>query len=107
LAQCQQYLEQLVCGDLLDSGALPIQPRFSHLQLHGIVWWDEHHKKCILGKSSARENLVCRDENGEISTPEKGGIFKDRQSVTSVKYPKEGRGCFGVASDEKGSGWRV
>ena len=104
LAQCKQYLEQLAYGDLVESGTPPIQPRFSHLQLHGIVWWDEHHKKCILGKSSARENLICRDENGEISTPEKGGVFKERQHVTSVKYPKEGRGCFGVAMRKVVSG---
>ena len=72
----------------LDSGELNIE---------AIVWWDEKHKKCILGCCTKDEWRVCRNEAGEICDEEHGGKFPDKLKVTSVKFPKEARGIFGAA----------
>lgn len=82
LNQANQLIRQL------DSGELNIE---------AIVWWDEKHKKCILGCCTKDEWRVCRNEAGEICDEEHGGKFPDKLKVTSVKFPKEARGIFGAA----------
>jgi hypothetical protein len=80
--QARQLIEELDNGKLSEEA---------------IVWWDEKHKKCILGCCTKDEWRVCRNEAGVICDEAHGGKFPDKLKVTSVKFPKEARGIFGAA----------
>ena len=67
------------------------------LELHAIVWWDEHHKKCILGPVCKRETRIWQDAAGVPTKPEDGGVLPDKKRKTSAKFVQEARVCFGVA----------
>jgi hypothetical protein len=71
----------------------PFQPIYSD----GIALWDEHHREVILGEANAYQYLISRDESREVALPANGGKFGKGMDITSIKYPGEGRGCFGVA----------
>jgi hypothetical protein len=64
--------------------------------IDGIVFWDEHHRKIILGSAGEYQHMISRNENGNVTAPENGGVFSKEKTTTSVKYPEETRGCFGV-----------
>ena len=54
-ARCAQFLQvlaQLAKGDRKTIAGVDVST-FEALYLHGIVWWDEKHKQCILGHSSS------------------------------------------------------
>ena len=75
-ALCQQLLDQLSLGlnedqlcavgvrnnadlaDTIDASSLLLPA----IKLHAIVWWDEHHKECILGPTSKYEVRTSVDE---------------------------------------------
>ena len=52
----------------------PLERRFSrdhvgHLHLHQVVWWDETHRKCLIGGLSCTKNyqiLFPRDSSGKL-----------------------------------------
>ncbi len=67
LAQCSLWLlHQLHLGDTSDYSN-PILPP---IYMHGIAFWDEHHKKIILGNSSIIQRRVYHDGNGKFCAPE-------------------------------------
>jgi hypothetical protein len=49
------------------------------LQLHAIAWWDEHHKKCILGPMCKRETRIWQDADGVPCKFEDGGLCQIRR----------------------------
>lgn len=67
------------------------------MHLHGIAWWDEHHKKVKLGKASVNEYRIRRTEGGAAASEADGGVLPPPMPNTSMKYPGEARGLFGVA----------
>ena len=69
--------------------------------MHEVVWWDEHHRKVRLGCASKLEVRIARDERGTPTAPADGGVFPPRKPVTTVKFPGEARGAFGVAMRKK------
>ena len=85
----------------------PLERRFDrdsigHLHLHQVVWWDETHRKCLIGGLSATKDVYLsfpRDSNGKLKV--KGGKYSDKKvSRLNVKYEKEcrmGLGCAVVA----------
>ena len=72
-----------------------------HLALHQVVWWDEVHRKCLIGDSrdGATESVIFpQNEDGVYDAT---GTYSDEQKnsgyVVQVKYENEGRWCAGVA----------
>ena len=82
LAQAKQFKEQLEQGVIF---------------IDGIIFCDEHHREVILGNAGAYQYMISRDDNGIITAPIKGGRYSKINDRTSIKYPGEGRGCFGAA----------
>jgi hypothetical protein len=78
-----------------DSATLP------PLSLHQIVFFDECHKKNEIGRTGETVYSFPRDENGMYA--KEGGI-PDVDTKLHVKYAKEGRFSFGVASVELSDG---
>jgi hypothetical protein len=78
LAEATQWLKQLELG--AEEYHDPLDPRIAQMELkpiwpHAIVYWDEHHRKTILGHVSKIESRVAVDGNGKPTHPDKGGIF--------------------------------
>jgi hypothetical protein len=105
---CTQFYKQLLLGVRQD----PFSDQYGHdilpmelegeavdipINLHAIAWWDEHHKKCILGPMCKRETRIYQDDNGVPTKPEVGGVLLKKKNKTSTKFCQEARGCFGVA----------
>jgi hypothetical protein len=87
---CSQFYKQLMLGVQQD----PIAGQYEHdifpleldgedmsvpLQLHAIAWWDEHHKKCVLGPVCKRETRIWQDEAGVPTKQEDGGCCQIRR----------------------------
>ncbi len=51
------------------------------IYVHGIAFWDEHHKKCILGNTSTIERRVYHDEDGNPCSLEDGGFLDENNFV--------------------------
>ena len=68
----------------------------SPIYLHALVFWDEKHKKQVLGPMSKYQYRVYR-KDGKPCPEAEGGILSAKQCRTSLKYAEEARGCFGVA----------
>ena len=92
--QCLQFKKQL---ELPVEELRTAHPGWPKVQLDALVIWDEHHRKIILGHTSKMETRVCRNETRDPCTQANGGKYPPRMPRTSVKYPGEARGCFGVA----------
>ena len=85
----------------------PVERRFhrdsiGHLHLHQVVWWDETHRKCLIGGLSATKDVYLsfpRDKEGKLKVV--GGEYSNKKiSRLNVKYEKEcrmGLGCAVVA----------
>ena len=68
-----QLLAQL---DELESEDIPrpLERKFAreeigHLHLNQVVWWDETHRKCLIGGLSATKDVYLRfprDKNGKV-----------------------------------------
>jgi hypothetical protein len=56
--------------------------------------WDEKHKEQVLGTQAKYQWQVRRDPEGKLS---KDGELNQKYERTSLKYPKQGMGAFGVA----------
>jgi hypothetical protein len=113
---CSQFYKQLMLGVQQD----PIAGQYEHdislleldgeemtvpLQLHAIAWWDEHHKKCILGPVCKRETRIWQDDAGAPTKQEDGGVLPNKKRKTSAKFVQEARGCFGVAMRRNDEGY--
>jgi hypothetical protein len=65
------------------------------LSLHKIVFFDECHNKCEIGRTGLTAYSFPRDKDGLYS---KDGDITDVATKLHEKYPKEGRFSFGVAA---------
>ena len=82
----------------------PLEKRFDgdiqgKLALDQIVWWDETHRKCLIGgqnPSKSIQMLFPRNKEGRIDI-EKGEYSQERKTILNVKYEKECRLGLGVA----------
>ena len=63
-----------------------------------IVFWDEHHRKQILGPASKYEFQLCKDENGVFN---ENGTWSAEHPVMTAKYLEEVRGLFGPAAVDR------
>ena len=102
---CTQLLTRF--GELKDELPRPLQRKFDpdetgHLDLHQVVWWDETHRKCLIGGLSSSKDYHIefpRNEEGKIQV-EDGKYLNKKISRLNVKYEKEcrmGLGCAMVA----------
>ena len=72
-----------------------------HLKIEQIVYWDDVHKKCHIGnkREGAQDQIQFpRNDPGEYDP--NGEYTEDCPTdgkVMDVKFPQEGRFCFGVA----------
>ena len=92
----------------------PIERKFCRrevgaLELTQVVWWDETHRKCLIGGLSASKDyavLFPRSQDGNIDL-ENGSYSNKKITRLNVKYEKEARlglGCAMVAPlDQDGS----
>lgn len=80
---------------------------FPPIYLHAIAWWDEHHKKTILGFTSRTEYRIYRDPAGNAATASTGGTLVPPKPNTTTKFPGEARGLFGVAMVRNSAGQYV
>jgi hypothetical protein len=55
------------------------------LYAHGIVFWDEHHKKVVLDDSSVLERRVYCDANGFPCSKENGGKLPEKRPRKNTK----------------------
>jgi hypothetical protein len=65
------------------------------LRLHQIVFFDECHKKCEIGRTVLTAYSFPRDEDGLYS---KDGDIADFATKLDEKYTREGRFSFGVTA---------
>ena len=104
-----QWATQLLVrfGELEDELERPVERRFNrdeigHLDIHQVVWWDETHRKCLIGGQSRTKHfhvMFPRDETGKVNV-KNGEYSKKEISILNVKYEKEcrmGLGCAMVA----------
>jgi hypothetical protein len=103
VAQFTQVQEQLRLGALEPLSDEVVASPFPPLQLHGIVWWDEKHKKVELGHTSKMESRIAT-LNGVPTLPANGGLFPPTMPNTTMKFPGEARGLFGAAMVKGGDG---
>ena len=96
-AQAAQWHEQLRLGTLPVNHPDVLASPFSPIYTDGIVFWDEHHREVILGEAGAYQYMIATNEKGVVTAPSEGGKFGPEKDITSIKYPGEGRGVFGVA----------
>jgi hypothetical protein len=60
----------------------------------------------MLGHNSKYETRIAVDDDGVPCAERDGGTFPEKQPKTSVKFPGEARGCFGIGMVEtKGGGY--
>ena len=82
-------------GRLERKKAGPVERKYDrHLQgklsLNQIVWWDETHRKCLIGgqnPSKTFQMIFPRDEKGNVDI-ENGEYTKRRKTILNVKYEK-------------------
>ena len=104
-----QWSTQLLVrfGEIENELERPVERRFNrdeigHLDIHQVVWWDETHRKCLIGGLSRTKHfhvLFPRDETGKVDV-KNGEYSKEEISILNVKYEKEcrmGLGCAMVA----------
>jgi hypothetical protein len=103
LNQSLQVREQLYLGFIKDKNDPELlNSPFKPIYADGIAWWDEHHEKVILGSAGVYQHNISRDESGAVISPAEGGVFSEDKTTTSIEYPGEGRGSFGVTILTKG-----
>jgi hypothetical protein len=97
LAFAMQLVEQIEVGECSPEERATRGSVFPPLYLHAIAWWDEHHKKVILGHTSKNEARIYRDKDGKAAIPTDGGELPPEHPTVSAKYLSEARMLFGVA----------
>ena len=86
---------------------LPCQPCFdlrqlTRLDIHQVVWWDETHRKCVIGGISGNRLMALsftRDADGKLDP--NGEYATKKIEVLNCKYEKEGRFGLGCAVVKK------
>jgi hypothetical protein len=71
------------------------------LNIEGIVWWDETHRKCLIGSAMEFHFRFKRDTNGKLDN--NGTFAQGAVSKMNVKFEKEvrlGLGCAVVAEKD-------
>jgi hypothetical protein len=104
LAFAKQLKEQIRLGRLSPAELTAANSVFPPLYLDGIAWWDEHHKKVILGHTSVNETRIYRNDAGIPTLPSDGGTLAPCRPNVSMKYPGEARMLFGVAMVKNAAG---
>jgi hypothetical protein len=77
------------------------------LAISQIVFWDETHKKVVVGKSGTRRgntNVECRFKRNENGKLDPDGTRADPKSLLKMKHAEEVRLCLGVAQVEREDG---
>ncbi|KAJ1421305.1 hypothetical protein B484DRAFT_465573 [Ochromonadaceae sp. CCMP2298] len=72
-----------------------------------IAFWDENHKKVMLGHTSKWENRIARNlpcYGKEPTSVLFGGVLPAKSMRTTIKFPGEARGLFGCALVEQADG---
>jgi hypothetical protein len=76
--------------------------KLGNLSINQIGFWDETHKKCIIGEAAGKDFcfIFPRDENGKIKID--GGVYTETtKSQMNVKYENEVRLALGCGVVEK------
>ena len=106
LNQCLEWKSRIEAG--YGGGDLPgmnYEDNLKPIHLDGIAWYDENHKKVILGFTSKIEHRIRRHPiTGLPCTKEDGGVLPPKKSQTAVKFPGEARGMFGAAMRTNANG---
>ena len=82
--------------EAIDAAAAVEDAQAPPFVLEQVLWLDEFHKKCILGKVSPYDcKMPMKD--GKFCRQEDGGTYGAWSDRTTTKFPKEVRFLFGVA----------
>ncbi|KAJ1419701.1 hypothetical protein B484DRAFT_400097, partial [Ochromonadaceae sp. CCMP2298] len=104
-AEARQFARQLELGDIDPNCDEVKNSEWPALTVLAIAWWDENHKKCILGHTSKYENRISRNGYDKTPTPlQFGGVLPAKSKKTAMKFPPEARGCFGCAVVQNADG---
>jgi len=102
-AEAEQLLKQIEMGEMdPESGEYKtLREKMPPIYINALAFWDEHHREIILGHASKMEGRVARNPfDGEFTSPDMGGVFGKERPNTSVKYPGQACGSFGVCLDD-------
>lgn len=87
----------------VETGKIPAyydSSKMPKLEEDQVGWFDECHKKCLIGKQLAAGKdtffVFPRDENGKIDVAN-GTYSEEPKFKMKVKYDQEARFCFGAA----------
>ena len=108
LAFAEQLVRQLRKGRRIAGGGLRyvpaedgVDPGQAALEVPlfrgGLVFSDEHHRKCRLGKATKFECRIRRNSAGKAAPANEGGTLKGKYRRVTSKFEKEARGFFIVA----------
>ena len=73
-----------------------------HLSLDQIAWWDETHRKCLIGGIAGSREFALRFKWNKHGLLDSKGEYRDDKIVKlNVKYENEGRFGLGCAKITK------
>jgi hypothetical protein len=97
LDYCSRLLDMLALGRLSPAERAARGSSWPPLYPDGIAFWDEKHKKVKLGHTSKIEYRIRRNADGRPASEADGGVLPPAMPNTTMKFPGEARGLFGVA----------
>ena len=69
-----------------------------HLELSQIAWWDETHRKYLIGGISGKKELQLRFKRNSEGLLDENGTYKEQKFIKlNVKYENEGQFGLGCA----------
>ena len=95
-AQCEEILFRIQMSRWNDSQKAAYKGPLTPLDPLLIKFWDEHHRKAVLGISQKHEYLVSENLEGHLAAEEEGGEFNAPRDRTEAKYVDEARALCGV-----------
>ena len=101
--QTRQFLIRLGDIDETTSFIGPVEKRWDrdslgHLSLDQIAWWDETHRKCLIGGIPGNKEFTLHFKRNKEGLLDEKGKYSDKKLIKlNVKYENEGRFGLGCA----------
>ena len=67
------------------------------IYINKLYFFDEHHRKAVLGIANKHEYLVSQNLNGELAAEEEGGLFNAPLDRTEAKFQDKARALMGAS----------
>ena len=81
--QTRQFLIRLGFLDDVTSFIVPVERRWDrdtlgHLEISQIAWWEETHRKCLIGGISGEKEFSLRFKRNEDGLLDPNGMYNDK-----------------------------